>query len=81
MILMIDVEEFELWKEHKVTKELYTRLTEAYNEIEEQLHNEVHYTSDGLLVLKRLCGIREALNQVLTLTAEDFIDEDSSAGI
>lgn len=75
--MQITKDDFELWKEHSVTKKLYDRLQMALDDVDAQLKHEGNYTQDGLLVLKRLCGIKEALNQILTLEAEDLLEDEN----
>lgn len=78
---MITEEDFEVWKDNKVTKELFRRLAEQLELIEYQLLDESKYSTDGLLVLKRLCGERDAIDQILILKSEDFIDENKSSRV
>lgn len=72
--MTMNKEDFELWKEHNVTRLLYRRLAEQLEIVQESLRDESLFTTEGVLELKRLSGMREVLSQILTLEIEDFIE-------
>ncbi len=72
---MISKENFELWKEHNVTKLLYRWLDRELGWAESDLSSESLHTPEGLYELKKLSGRKSVLERILTLETEDLTDE------
>lgn len=77
----ITTEDFEIWKEHYITKQLYVHLHSIRESVVEGLQDENLYSPEGLLKLKRLCGTRSIIDIILNIQLEDFIDEDKSSRV
>ncbi len=69
-------EDFELWKEHNITKLLYIRLQRELARLEKDLTSEIFDTPESLYQKQRLRGHKDVLLQVLNLEAEDLTDEE-----
>ena len=75
--MKISKEEFGLWKQHEVTKNLYSALKTIRLQIEQDMLDDNVILSDkGHVTLARLSGIREGLSIILNLTAEDVDDDE-----
>lgn len=78
--MKISKEDFNMWKNDYVTKEFFLAIESLRDNINEQLLSDsIISSSQGHLMLNRLAGIREGLNQVLFASGEDFCDDEEES--
>ena len=73
----ITKEEFDLWRSHTITLQMFEALEELKADVEENMKDDsLIMSADAQVRLARLSGVREGINTVLNLDVEEFVEDD-----